>query len=145
MGRRLLLDTGVLIGLERGSLSPSVLAADDDLCLPMIVVAECELGVALADPQHGPRMRDFLDAILAVVPVLPYDEEIVAAHVELLAWTHRHGSPRGQHDLVVAATAVATGRTLLTLDRKARFDELPGLQVDFAPAPPAITHRPPTP
>jgi len=61
---------------------------------------------------------------------LPYDEEIVAAHVELLAWTYQHGSPRGQHDLIVAATAIATGRRLLTTDCKARFDELPGLDVE---------------
>jgi tRNA(fMet)-specific endonuclease VapC len=30
------------------------------------------------------------------------------------------------HDLIIAATARATGRTLITTDGRARFEELPG-------------------
>ena len=31
------------------------------------------------------------------------------------------------HDLIIAATAVATGRTVLTTDRKANYHDLPGV------------------
>lgn len=50
---------------------------------------------------------------------------------ELLAHVRRTGSLRGAHDLIIAATARATSRTLVTTDAKASFDELPDLEVQF--------------
>ena len=47
MGRRLSLDTGILIGLERGKLNPSILAQDDDICMSIVVVAEYMTGPGL--------------------------------------------------------------------------------------------------
>jgi tRNA(fMet)-specific endonuclease VapC len=44
----------------------------------------------------------------------------------------RAGRPRGAHDLIIAATAAAAGRTVVTADRRA-FDGLPGVA--------AIDHR----
>ena len=127
MGRRLLLDTGVLINWERGKLPASTIAADDDLCLSVVVVAEYMTGVELAPPGYRASMERFLDTLLEEVPILPYDEEIVPSHARLLAWTRQHGNPRSQHDLIIAATAAVTGRTILTTDQKARFHELPGV------------------
>lgn len=127
MGRRLLLDTGVLIKWERGKLPASAIAADDDICLSIVVVAGYMTGVELAPPGYRASMERFLDAMLEAVPILPYDEEILPTHAKLLAWTQQHGNPRGQHDLIIAATAAVTGRTILTTDLKARFDELPGV------------------
>jgi len=130
MGRRLSLDTGILVGFERGTLSRSIISADDDICLSIVVLAEYMAGVELAQPQYRPRMQRFLDGFLSGVAVLPYDEEILDVHVTLLAWTHRNGRPRGQYDLLIAATSIATDRVLLTQDKRARFDELPGLTVE---------------
>jgi tRNA(fMet)-specific endonuclease VapC len=48
-------------------------------------------------------------------------------HADLIAWTRRAGVTRNPNDLIVAATAAATGRELLTLDRKAAFANLPGV------------------
>jgi len=65
-------------------------------------------------------------------PSLPIerDDEVVAeVHTRLLAHVQRTGRPRGAHDLIIAATASATGRMLLTTDARARFAELPGLTV----------------
>ena len=39
----------------------------------------------------------------------------------------RSGEPREAHDLVLAATAVATRRTIVTTDVGARFGQLPGI------------------
>jgi tRNA(fMet)-specific endonuclease VapC len=63
-----------------------------------------------------------------VAEVIPYDKDVAEHHARLLAWTRHQGVPRGALDLVIAATAAATGRTLLTLDARARFDQLPGVQ-----------------
>ncbi|MCL2653296.1 MAG: hypothetical protein FWD63_05865 [Propionibacteriaceae bacterium] len=129
MGRRLALDTGVLVAAERaGRVPDSWFEDDDDIGLPVIALAEFRAGVACARDDYRPRMQCFLDGFLELVGVLPYDDAVLDQHVALMAWTINHGVSRGQHDLISAATAAATGRTLLTLDGRARFDELPGVE-----------------
>src|SRR5680860_1313735 len=50
------------------------------------------------------------------------------AHATLLAHTRRQGQQRGAHDLLIAATAHATDRTVVTADRGG-FIDLPGVRV----------------
>jgi tRNA(fMet)-specific endonuclease VapC len=47
-------------------------------------------------------------------------------HATLLAYTCRSGRPRGAHDLLIAATAVTHGRTVVSTDASG-FADLPGL------------------
>lgn len=47
--------------------------------------------------------------VLETVPVKPYDVEVAEAHGRLLADVYRIGTKRSAHDLIVAATATATG------------------------------------
>lgn len=63
--------------------------------------------------------------MLAVVPVEDYTPAVAEHHAVLMAEVTRRGTPRGAHDLIIAATARATGRVLVTTDAKAKFDELP--------------------
>ena len=131
MARRISLDTGVLIGLERGTLPPGILSDDDDICLSIIVIAEYMAGIRVAHPHHQQRMQLFLDRLLSEIPVMPFDEETLDTHVRLYSWTHKKGCPRGQHDLIIASLCVATDRILLTTDRRARFHEFPGIKVEL--------------
>ena len=125
---RLILDTGVLIAGVRGRLDLSALADSDDAAVPAIVLAEYEAGVLLtADPARAAAQRGFLDEVLTLVPIVVYDRTVVEHHAALLAHTRSTGRRRGPHDLIIAATARATGRVLLTTDARARFDELPEL------------------
>lgn len=128
MARRLIIDTGVLVASERGStpLRDSIVD-DDDLVIAAITVAELRVGIALASAHHRPARADFLVSVLETLPVEPYDLATAEAHGRLLAHVHRAGTKRGAHDLIVAATAVATRRTVLTTDRNAHFAELPGV------------------
>lgn len=128
MARRLIIDTGVLVASERGStpLRDSIVD-DDDLVIAAITVAELRVGIALASAHHRPARADFLISVLETLPVEPYDLATAEAHGRLLAHVHRAGTKRGAHDLIVAATAVATRRTVLTTDRNAHFAELPGV------------------
>jgi len=126
---RLILDTGVLISSVGGQYDLSVMADEDDMALPAVVVAEYLAGL-LVDNEHGRRtvQRAFLDEVLSVIPVAPYDHKVAEHHAELLAHTRRTGRKRGTHDLIIAATALATNRILVTTDECARFDELPKLR-----------------
>ncbi len=129
MARRLILDTGVLIASERGhSVLAQTIAEDDDIVIAAITIAELRTGIELAAERHRVARREFLIRVLETVPVEPYDLETAEAHGRLLAFVHRAGTTRGAHDLMIAATAVATKRAILTADLSARFGELPGVQ-----------------
>lgn len=128
MARRLIVDTGVLIASERGRNSlAEVVEADDDLAIAAITVAELRTGIELASEQHRGARAEFLVTVLETLPVEPYDLATTEAHGRLLAHVHRSGTKRGAHDLIIAATAVATRRIVLTTDRNAHFDDLPGV------------------
>ena len=130
MGQRVSLDSGAVIAIERRRLPRGeVLSPGDDVAMSMIAVAEFRAGERNAEPGYRPRMQRFLDQFFADIELLPYNDAVLEEHVKLLAWTHRHGCPRGQHDLIIAATCLATDRVLLTVDRRARFEDLPGLRV----------------
>jgi tRNA(fMet)-specific endonuclease VapC len=69
------------------------------------------------------------EALLAVMFVMPYSIAVARAHALLDIHTRKIGPPRGAFDLIIAATAIATGRTLVTTDARAAFNDLPGLAV----------------
>ena len=128
MARRLIIDTGVLIASERGRAGlMDVIAEDDDLVIAAITVAELRTGIELATERHRGARAEFLVNVLETLPVEPYDLAAAEAHGRLLAHVHRTGTKRGAHDLMIAATAVATKRTVLTTDRGANFKDLPGV------------------
>ena len=126
MARRLIIDTGVLIASERGRTGlMDIIAEDDDLVIAAMTVAELRTGIELATESHRAARAEFLVKVLETLPVEPYDLATAEAHGRLLAHVHRTGSKRGAHDLMIAATAVATKRTVLTTDRGANFNDLP--------------------
>jgi tRNA(fMet)-specific endonuclease VapC len=94
--------------------------------LAAVTVAELQFGVDLADGSNRERRQAFVDGVLALVPVDDYTADTARIHARLLAHVRRSGEPRGAHDLIIAATAGATARTIIT-DAKAAFDDLPGV------------------
>jgi tRNA(fMet)-specific endonuclease VapC len=128
VARRLILDTGILIASERGRTRlADLIDSDDDVVIAAITVAELRTGVDLATDRYRTRRAEFVQRVLEVLPVEPYDLATALRHGVLLAFVHRSGTARGAHDLVVAATALATNRLVVTTDRGARFADLPGV------------------
>jgi tRNA(fMet)-specific endonuclease VapC len=127
VGRRLILDTNVLIAYERGTIDRSALDRDE-LAVAAITIAEYRVGIELADSAERAAARArALTAIESVVDVLAYTDTTAAHHARLIAHVRRTGAPRGAHDLIIAAHAAETGRTVLTRDVKAGFAGLPGV------------------
>lgn len=124
----LLLDSNFLIDVERAdSTLDAVIDDEDDVAIAAVTVAELLVGVQMADTKRRRAARDaFVREVLEAVPIVTYDEEIARAHAELLVAVRRAGRPRGAHDLIVAATARATGRTVVTGNRSG-FADLPGV------------------
>lgn len=126
---RLLLDTTFLVDADRSKASLDELIDDEDeLAIAAITVAELLVGVSLADDAHRAGRQQFVDEVKATIPIIDYDATIAAAHAELLVAVHRQGRPRGAHDLIIAATANATQREVVTADDLA-YGDLPGVVV----------------
>jgi tRNA(fMet)-specific endonuclease VapC len=127
VGRRLILDTNVLIAYERGTVDRSSLD-DDELAIASVTVAEYRVGIELADTTDRAAERArALASITSAVDVLDYTQATAAHHGRLLAHVRRSGTPRGAHDLIIAAHAAQTGRMIMSRDARARFGSLPGV------------------
>lgn len=126
---RLILDSTVLIGVERSGRDLNrTIADDDDVAIAAITAAELLVGVELADEAHRPARAAFVRSVLDTVPVEDYNVQVARAHALLLAQVRRSGRPRGAHDLIIAATAVACDRSVVSADATA-YADLPGVLV----------------
>jgi tRNA(fMet)-specific endonuclease VapC len=127
VGRRLILDTNVLIAYERETVDRAALD-DDELAVAAVSIAEYRVGIELADTAERAADRArALAAITSAMDVLDYTEATAACHARLIAHARRAGKPRGVHDLVIAAHALQSDRIILTFDANARFGDLPGV------------------
>ncbi|MGH2837220.1 MAG: PIN domain-containing protein, partial [Thermoleophilaceae bacterium] len=125
---RLILDTTILIAAERGGTSlDEQIDDEDDVAIAAVTAAELLVGELLATgSKRRAKRRAFINDLLATVPVEPYDLAVARAHAELLVHTRKTGTPRGAHDLQIAATARVHRRAVVTAD-SAGFDGLPGV------------------
>lgn len=129
---RLILDTTVLVTVERTASSLDAVIGDkDDIAIAAITAAELLVGVELAADENKERRRRFVEDILSTIPIEPYDLQIASTHATLLAHVRRSGRPRGAHDLLIAATALTHGRTVVSADLSG-FTDLPGLAIRHA-------------
>lgn len=100
----------------------------DDVAVAAITMAELKVGVQLAKGGRRNKRERFVAAVLGVVSIEPYDLDVAEAHAALLAHVRQAGTPRGAHDLIIAATARARERQVVSSDR-AGFVELPGVSI----------------
>ena len=110
---RVLLDTSVLIDLERLDLST---AADAHPVVSAVTVAELAFGLDVDDLLERQARTDRFYAVLREMPVLPFDLAAARLYGTLAALVRRSGrNPRPRRtDLQIAATAGAHGMPLIT-------------------------------
>ncbi len=126
--KRLLLDTTFLIDQERGDLAQSLIDDEDDVAMSAITAAELLVGVELATGKTRKARQAAVVETLDAIPILSYDLRVARTHAELLGAVRKVGRPRGAHDLIIAATAKAHDRTIVTAD-EAGFGGLPGVEI----------------
>lgn len=126
---RLILDTSVLISMERrGRQLEDVASATDEVAMAAISAAELLVGTEMGRPRERTHRRRRVQALLDLVPIEAYDLDVARAHAVLLSSTIGGGRARGAHDLIIAATAMARNRAVVTMDRRG-FVGLPGIEV----------------
>lgn len=120
-----LIDTSVLIAArDETDLPPSA-------AISIITLGELIAGVRLARSAAVRRRRqEQLDATLVAFSPLPVDDAVAQRYGDLLAHARSTGRTDKATDLLIAATAAATGRVLHTLDeRQASLARSAGLSV----------------
>jgi tRNA(fMet)-specific endonuclease VapC len=127
MARRVILDTGTLIAIERGKLDVDAVLGADDAAIASVTAMELLVGVERADDAHKQARSVHVEAVLASLPIEDYTLAVARIHARLAAEAMSKGK-RSAYDLMIAATAAATSRTLLTTDGKAEFGQLAGVR-----------------
>lgn len=130
MARRVILDTGVLISIERGKLNVDAVLGADDAVIATITAMELLVGVERADVAHREARATHVESLLSSLPIEPYDLDVARIHARLAVEAMSKGKPRSAYDLMIAATAAATNRALLTTDASAGFDELTAVRAE---------------
>jgi tRNA(fMet)-specific endonuclease VapC len=125
-----LIDSSVLIAVERGLIDLATLGgADDDQPLAIAAITASELlhGVhRLKGAVARTRAERFVERILAVVPVIPFDLDIARVHARIDAELSAAGTTIGDGDLMIGATAVWLDYRVATRDLRS-FPKIKGL------------------
>jgi predicted nucleic acid-binding protein len=126
----LLIDTDLLIDLERGARAPEVDArlGDEDRAISVITVSELIHGVLRASGTVQVRRRAFVEHMLAGLQAIPITEPVARMHAEIWADLAARGTQIDAHDLWIAATALAHGFGVATRNR-ADFARITGLRI----------------
>lgn len=128
----LILDTSALIAVQRGATDLGTLLhrrPGTGIAVAAITIGELLFGVERAPtPAMGMRRAAFADWVCATIPVIPFGVPEARRYAALRAHLAQSGRMIGAHDLEIAATAIARGFGVLTLDLR-DFQRVPGLEV----------------
>lgn len=122
-----LLDTDVAIHLRDGdsATTEKVASLDDAVLISIVTRVELEGGV-YREPTHAQVRRARLDAILAAIPTIAFDDAAADAYGDIVA---RAGySRRKLLDRMIAAQALVHRSTLVTLNG-GDYADIPGLSL----------------
>jgi tRNA(fMet)-specific endonuclease VapC len=117
-----LIDTSILIAVQRGQLDPVRLRSEHDdepVAIAAITASELLHGVhRLTSAVARTRAERFAETVLASIPVIPFDLEVARVHARLDAELSAAGTQVGDADLMIAATAVALDYRIASRDRR---------------------------
>jgi tRNA(fMet)-specific endonuclease VapC len=130
-----LIDTDMLVDLERGVANPAVEQAigTEDRAISVITVSELLHGVHRAKAAQRTRRSAFVEHLLAELQAIPITETVARVHADVWARLATRGQVISAHDLWIAATALAHGLGIATGNAE-EFERVPGLRVIPAPA-----------
>lgn len=124
-----LLDTSVLIAAERGTLDLTQYPDTQPLMVAAITWSELWMGVHLAgNKQRQRQRRQVLESLLQGLDIIAFDAGIAETHARIYAGLYQQGKRIGAHDLIIAATAIAKGVPVFTLNTK-EFKQVEGLEL----------------
>lgn len=141
----ILLDTNIVLYLLRGKAAGQWIKQNYQLdtrtvrpLVSMISVGEI---LAIAERQnYGPKKREKLHSLLENLVVVEIKFPIAQEYARIQAILQGQGTPIGENDTWIAATAAATASSLLTSDH--HFEKLPPGLINFEIVDPPGSSRP---
>jgi tRNA(fMet)-specific endonuclease VapC len=127
-----LLDTSVLVDIDRGGVAESVETLDDTgrHAISIVTVTELQLGVDMQYEQGTDayqQARNDLDRLLARFEILPITRAIATKAASIIAILQRDGQQLDDlHDVYIAATALTQELPVVTanVDHFERVDDV---------------------
>lgn len=124
------LDTNILIYFFKGlgNVSERLLSTPpSDIGLPVIVLFELEVGIRKS---KSPKKRiTQLNDFSSLVHVIPFGHEEAKCAAAIRVKQELKGLPIGPYDILIAASALATKKTLVTHNIK-EFERIDGLIIE---------------
>ena len=128
----LILDSSILIADERGRFDMSAFllhARPDPSAISAITASELLHGIERAqDAAIRLRRSTYVEGVFRLTTMLPFGLAGARVHARIRAQLETIGQLIGPHDLLIAATALAAGFELATLN-VGEFSRVPGLSV----------------
>lgn len=123
---RHMLDTNTVSFLIKGNpkVKAQFLSHQQTVCISSITAAELAYG--LAKKPHATRLHTLVNAFLAHIPILDWDNTAVHHYAQLRADLERLGCVIGAMDMLIAAHALATPSCLVSNNQK-EFGRVKGL------------------
>ncbi len=121
------LDTNTVIYFFKGmgTVADNLLAHPaSSIFLPAIVIYELEVGIAKSTMPD--KRRQQLQKLISSVNLLPFGLKDARRAAQIRADLERLGTPIGAYDILIAATALAHGATLVTHNKR-EFRRVDGL------------------
>lgn len=125
-----LIDTSMLVDLERGVANAQIEASigEQDRAISVVTVSELLHGVHRSAGARRSQRSAFVEHLLTQLPAITVTERVARVHAEIWAQLEQRGQPIGAHDLWIAATALAHGMAVATLNAS-EFSRVSGLHV----------------
>ena len=127
-----MIDTSIIVRIEREDSSLDEFFASfqgEEAAISAITASELLVGVYRAGAESRRLRREsFTEYVLGNLAVLAFDLAVARTHSRLWAELTTAGNMIGLHDLMIAATAITNGLSVLTYNLR-EFSKVPGLDV----------------
>ena len=129
----LIVDTPIIIALERGKLSTKAWSYYGQAYINPIVLTELLIGIdRVKDENKRIQCLAFIEYAKSLFNILPFGVEEAYAYADIIHNLYKERITIGIHDLLIAATAITHNYPILTLNTK-DFKRIPGLEVLTVP------------
>lgn len=125
----IVIDTSVIIAAEKGKIDFCKWQHYEQAYISAITIAELLVGVRRANTEDRRVKRSaFVEHIISSITSLPFAIEEARIYEKILNNLFESGVTLGTHDMIIGATAIANGYSVLTMNDK-DFKRISGLEV----------------